>query len=95
MIYSRLAIEEAEKLKISIFIREQFGNTFGMTYKCQFATFSFEKIGQLLIMGGLCFMAIEALYTMLFWRNVEYYCPLVCRPLSPLGYIVDLQPGPS
>jgi len=32
---------------------------------------------------------------MLFWRNVEYYCPLVCRSLSPLGYIVDLQLGPS
>jgi hypothetical protein len=51
MIYSRLAIEEAEKLKIWILIREQFGNTFGMAYKYQFATFSFEKIGQLLIMG--------------------------------------------
>jgi hypothetical protein len=51
MIYSRLAIEEAEKIKILILIREQFGNTFGMTYKYQFATLSFEKIGQLLIMG--------------------------------------------
>jgi hypothetical protein len=55
MIYSRLAIEEAEKLKISILIREQFGNTFGMTYKYQFATFSFEKIGQLLIYGLIVF----------------------------------------
>jgi hypothetical protein len=38
-------------LKIWILIRDQFGNTFGIAYKYQFATFSFEKIGQLLIMG--------------------------------------------
>jgi hypothetical protein len=32
-------------------IGEQFGNTFGIVYKYQFATSSFEKVGKFFIMG--------------------------------------------